>query len=301
MKKVLLALVALTFLFSACEKEGIYAPKKKIKSVYYQNAGDEQKELLESYQWDGNKLKSRTFRYSILNQYEDDFEVIPTYKGKRVVRADEKISGDYVEYIYEGKLLTKLSYHSGDYYADATVEHKDGKISRIFFPAKSASNYDNKFLRMFLSPDEITTINQVLQKSEKTIVSRDVELLYTWDGDNVSGIKMNGYDGSTLLLCYESKFKYDNMVNPFAVNWSDLASQSQVGIGGIDALIFKMSKNNITQINGTQTAFITPEFPISQSSVSNITYEYDGKYPMKATHTDEEGNISGTYHYEYLK
>ena len=42
MKKLLLALVALTFLFSACNKEGVYTPKKKLSTVYYQKAGSEQ-------------------------------------------------------------------------------------------------------------------------------------------------------------------------------------------------------------------------------------------------------------------
>ena len=305
MKKILFAFVALTFLFCACNKEGVYTPKKKISTVYYQKAGEEQKELLETYQWDGNKLTSRMFKCSVLSQYSDDFEVVPTYDGKRIVRVDETISGDYVEYIYEGKLLSKLSYHSGEYYSEATVEHKDGKISRIFIPGKSRSDNGNKFLSLFLSPDEITSIDKALQKTGKSLISRDVELLYTWEGDNVSEITLNGYyDNGAVVLCYEYKYKYDNMLNPLAVNWSDLGSQTEVYLYAAESKMLSMSKNNISQINSTQSIlnpYTEGDTTLTQTSVSNISYEYEGKYPVKATHTNKDGNITETYYYEYLK
>lgn len=308
MKKILLALVALTFLFSACNKEGVYSPKKKIAAVYYQKDGNEQKELLESYHWDGNKLKSRMYRASLLSQYSDDFEVVPTYDGKRIVRVDETISGEYVEYIYEGKLLTKLSYHSGNEYADATVEHKDGKITRIFIPGKSSSKVcAEKLTNMLLPVNEVQCISKQMQQFSKTLAGRDQELLFTWDGDNIAAHKLVGYyDDGSIVLSYEATYEYDNMINPFSINWSDFGSQSNTCQHAIYAQMLTMSKNNVTKINGTFNAYITPEWAITQNEIYNISYEYDGKYPVKATRTGTIQAAKGettpeTYYYEYVK
>ncbi len=305
MKKILLALVALTFLFSACNKEGVYTPKKKLSTVYYQKAGSEQKDLYEEYLWDGNKLMSRISKGSLISQFFDDVELVPTYDGKRIVRVDEKVSGEYVDYFYEGKLLTKLVYHSGEKTAEATIEHKDGKISRVFFPAAKATGEDviAKLMSVFVPQEQIQGIYKALKQNAKSLGGRDSEVLWTWNDDNVVEVEQNIYgDDGQIVLNYVSQLTYDNNLNPYAVCWADFGSESQIVQQSYGCTYFSMSKNNIVRIEHTNTmglSILTE--PIVSQYVEEITYEYDGKYPVKATHTDEDGNTTETYYYEYVK
>ena len=306
MKKLLLALVALTFLFSACNKEGVYTPKKKLSTVYYQKAGSEQKDLYEEYLWNGNKLASRISKGSLINQYFNDVELVPTYDGKRVVRVDEKVSGDYVDYFYEGKLLTKLVYHSGNMTAEAMVEHKDGKISRVFFPKAKATGEDviAKLMRVFVPQEQIQDMHKVLKQNSKSLAAVDAEVLWTWDGDNVVEIVSNLYDeedDEIPVTNYVAKLSHDNNLNPYAISWADFGSELQIAQQSYGCTYFTLSKNNIVRIEHTNTITMSflPE-PIVQQFVEEIAYEYDGKYPVKATRT-EEGNVEYTLYYEYMK
>lgn len=301
MKKLLLALVALTFLFSACNKEGVYTPKKKLSAVYYQKAGNEQKDLYEELQWDGNKLACRISKGSVVDIYFDDVELVPTYEGKRIVRVDEKISGEYVDYYYDGKLLTKLVYHSGDKTAEASIEHKDGKISRVFFPAAKATGEDvtAKLMRAFVPQEQILAVQKVLKQNGKYLVGRAAEVVWTWNGDNVVKVSQSIFeDDGQVLLCYESELTHDNNLNPYAVCWADFGSESQIAQQSYGCTYFTLSKNNIVRIEHTNTIILPAMDPIIDQYVEEIAYEYDGKYPVKATRS-QEGEVTGTFYYEY--
>lgn len=304
MKKLLLALVSVAFLFTACNKEGVYTPKKKISAVYYQKAGEDSKELLDIYHWNGKKLEAKMFRGSILSPYLHDFEVSPTYDGKRIVRVDETITGDYVDFVYDGKFLSKLVYHSGNTMKEATVEHKDGKISRIFFPA--AQTTDNpcaeKLLAMFFPQSNIINIGKILSRNSKSLSVVDVELLFTWDGDNVSKIVNSILMDGVAIVSETSKLSYDDKINPYAASWVDFGSEIQLtqNINGCRTLA--MSKNNVTKID--YTGIIDLDFydePQVDAYVENIEYEYDGKYPVKATYKYENGNTDCYHYFEYIK
>ncbi|MCQ2283726.1 MAG: hypothetical protein MJZ57_02355 [Bacteroidales bacterium] len=302
MKKLLLALVALAFLFSACNKEGVYTPKKKLSAVYYQKAGSEQKDLYEDYLWDGNKLMRRISNGSLISQYFHNVELVPTYDGKRIVRVDEKISGEYVDYFYEGKLLTKLVYHAGNMTAEATVEHKDGKPTRVFFPKAKTTSEDvtAKLMSVFVPQEQIQDMHKVLKQNSKSLSAVDAEVLWTWDGDNVVEVTSNLYnEDGTPVTNYVSRLTYDNNFNPYAISWADFGSESQIVQQSYGCTYFTLSKNNIVRIEHTNTITmsILPE-PIVSQFAEDITYEYDGKYPVKATRT-EEGEVTGTFYYEY--
>ncbi|MCQ2276130.1 MAG: hypothetical protein MJZ87_04200 [Bacteroidales bacterium] len=302
MKKLLLALVALAFLFSACNKEGVYIPKKKLSTVYYQKAGSEQKDLYEEFLWNGNKLASRISKGSLIDMYFHDVELVPTYEGKRIVRVDEKIAGEYVDYFYDGKLLTKLVYHAGNMTAEATVEHKDGKLSRVFFPKAKATGEDviAKLMGVFVPQEQIQDMYKVLKQNAKSLSAVDAEVLWTWDGDNVVEVTYNLYnEDGTPVTNYVAKLTHDNNLNPYAISWADFGSESQIKQQSYGCTYFTLSKNNIVRIEHTYT--INMPAPLESyyyQSVEEITYEYDGKYPVKATRT-EEGEVTGTFYYEY--
>lgn len=300
MKKTILAALAMVFLLGACSKEGVYTPKKKIVAVYYQASENEPKSLLEDYAWDGNKLKCRLFRGSVLSPYIDDFETVPTYDGKRIVRADENISGDYVEYQYDGKFLTGLVYHSGEEIAEATVEHVDGKISRVaLLDGMGSKNCINRFMGFVLSQQESMAVGKYLPENSKYLAQRDCDMVFTWDGDNVSGVTTSVYEDGEPMLAYKSTFGHDSKLNPFAVNWADFASQNTVFETVVDGIVLNMSENNITRIDHEYLIYLYDDF-ISTQETEMISYEYDGKYPVRSVRTDADGEVMGIRHYEYL-
>lgn len=293
MKKFVLALVALTFLFCSCNKEGVYNQKKKILSVDYQVVGDGPQELLEDYTWDGNKLKRKLFRGSVLSQFMDDVDLVPTYNGKRIVRVDEKISGEYVDYIYDGQLLSKLIYHSKDEVVNATVEHQNGKISRIFFKAKSKTNGE-KLMKMLLPPSKIQMVSEQVEQATKNLNPIDYELLFTWKGDNV--IKIELLNDRYKMV---SELEYDNKLNPYAIDWVDFGSELQMFQNILDGQMLAMSKNNITKCYSEVITGFSSGEPRIGAYTELTTYEYDGKYPVKATRTDEEGSYEEIFYYKY--
>lgn len=107
-----------------------------------------------------------------------------------------------------------------------------------------------------------------------------------------------GEDGD-ITLSYVSKLTHDNELNPYAINWADFGSETQIAQQSYGCTYFTMSKNNIVRIEHMNTINISslPE-PIIHQSIEDITYEYDGKYPTKATRT-EEGEVTHTYYFEY--
>lgn len=302
MKKLLLALVALTFLFSACNKEGVYAPKKKISTVYYQKTGSIYKKLLNEFFWNGNKLERRLYYGNILSQYIDSLDLVPTYNGNRIVRVDDNFSGEYTEFSYDGKYISKITYHSGDQIAEATVEHKDGKLSKIFVPGQD-TKLSQKIMSLFLSQKELQTINKFSQENPKALPLPAYEFKFVWEGDNLVETSTTAFSRSgDIGLIYKSNFKHDDMANPFASNWSDLGNFHNFGQTIIDCRFTSLSKNNVIQIDH-EYYIPLPSFgdTIVSTSTEYISYEYDGKYPITATYSDEDGKQVGTHYFEYVK
>lgn len=304
MKKLTFVFFALAFLFCACNKEGVYTPKKKIATVYYQGDGNEQKEVFEEYFWNGDLLKCKLFHGPVVDLYNDELELVPTYEGKRIVRVDEKRSGEYVEYFYDGKFLTKLICHNDNMVSEVTVEHQNRKISKIHFsPDKSMDKTSMaKFLRMFVSQSEIQAISKAMQSSTKTMGVSSANLIYSWDKDNVSECIFEMYQDDNIVMRRTYKYQYDNKLNPYAINWADLGSEFQVLMNAGYGRMLSMSKNNITKINLEENFYITPDDIINQVFIDNITYEYKGKYPIKASHNQHyegEDTYNDIYYYEY--
>ena len=306
MKKLLLALVALTFLFSACNKEGVYTPKKKLSAVYLQGSQPGTQRLVEEYVWDGDLLKEKLFYASIVDGYLDNLDFVPTYEGKRVVRVDEKLSGEYVDYFYDGKFLTHLTYHFGDWVSEVDVEHKDGKISKISFHADTLMGNAGaeKLLSKFFSQDEMNHIKKIMKQNSKYMGAGVVsfDLSYTWKGDNVAQATMDLYQLGELVLKSITDYQYDEMLNPYAITWSDFGSEFQLLQNAVELRLLSMSKNNFTQYKREEIYYIEGEEAFRQEYVNNVTYEYEGKYPVKAVqnyHYIDNPIYEDVFYYEY--
>ncbi len=306
MKKLLLALVALAFLFSACNKEGVYTPKKKLSAVYLQGSQPGTQRLVEEYVWDGDLLKEKLFYASLVDGFLDNLDFVPIYDGKRVVRVDEKLSGEYVDYFYDGRLLTHLTYHFGDWVSEVDIEHKGGKISKISFHADTLMDNGGaeKLLAKFVSQTEMNNINKILKQNSKYMGggSMSVDLSYTWKGDNVAQATLGLYQFGELVIKSITDYQYDEMLNPYAIAWVDCGSEFQLVQNAVEFRLLSMSKNNFTQYKREEIYYISGEESLRQEYVNNVSYEYEGKYPVKSVqscHYMDEPISEEVFYYEY--
>ena len=96
----IIACFAVIGVFTACKKDGVYNPSKKISKIYYQNAGSG-KTLSAIYEWDKNKLmkiKAPSGTYFTLFEYD----------GNRVTKIADS-DGDWTARVtYDGSKFDKL-------------------------------------------------------------------------------------------------------------------------------------------------------------------------------------------------
>lgn len=155
-----------------------------------------------------------------------------------------------------------------------------------------------------LSQNERQNFSKLLEQAPKNLSSIAVELLYTWEGENVSEIAIKLFQPTGSYTSNVSKYTYDNMLNPFHINWANFGTEFELLNCACINLNQSLSKNNFIQNHNEFSLFINSEAEeplMSSSFVENISYEYDGKYPVKAVHSHEDGTVSETYFFEYLK
>lgn len=282
--------------FSACTKEGVYKPGKKITKIYRSSSSHSEyyrdwegtwesydsetpKYLREKWKWDGKLLKSierydsdGDYRYSL------DFK----YDGKRIEKIEQDNDDAYVEYKYDGRKLEKIVYYEdGEIEIEIEVEHDGSKISELEY-----SYYDNKkglsriddlmdiSMRMFL-PNEETALRvaDIAKKKSKGGVET-YKISLEWDGNNISEmvVKEESYKSTY-------KFEYDDKKNPYKGFVYELLDDIPYLFG---------SKNNVTKVTSSNNES-------NEKNVENYRYSYDGNWPVKKTYSYSEN--SDTYRY----
>lgn len=330
MKKTALftALLATLCLLAACSKdeEGVYNPQKKIAKVYESSmyvynwydetngqwiadTSAEDKTLVESWEWDGNKLAKITY-YEHGNVTEKADPVVNdvitfTYDGKKVTRAEG--TDEYMTFTYDGKELKSVDVFDKENPTTPEMsfffEHKDGKIVKIDVTAEGELDLKKatvinleKVLFHSILPDVnnaekvVSKVNTIMQKKGAKDQAT-MPLILTWDGDNVSEM-------STTLFMYgftmsaKSTYTFDDKNNPY----------QNFLFGLIEGDLFVLNKNNVTK-SVTESTFLGQ----TETEELTYTYTYDGKWPVSCTQTysygdEEEGErsvSSTTNYYEY--
>ncbi|HOS15749.1 MAG TPA: hypothetical protein PKX15_01805 [Bacteroidales bacterium] len=273
---------------NACDKEGIYNPKEKIKAIYEQYE-DEKKIQTEEWTWQDNLLTKIT--YPSL----DGVNTVFNYENKRLVKIieyDEGIEEGYMTFTYDKALLLKVEMFSDDELEmKIDITHDKKKITKMNFTHyfdeyESASHKSiqrsemlSRMMRFVVGKERAQRIVKIMQRKSNQTYSME----FTYDGDNVVTEKIIS-DGVTYLT---HTYTYDEKLNPF-----------------YDALYFAesgalaLSKNNVTK----ETATSTYDEDISTTTY-NISYVYDGKFPIevKTSYTYFDETYSYTTFYEYLK
>ena len=268
MKRIfsILAIACVAMLFSACHKEGVYNPSKKISKIWFTDANGN-RNLQESWSWNKDNTLDKIDYYSSGSlAYTMNF----TYEKKRLTRMNVYSANVYIDYTYNGKELKEVSlYSNGNLVDQYTFTYKSGKIARItdtYFASK-ASGYDLTISPLqYILPDEVySTVDatcKMYPADNKATTTSEYEL--TWEKNNLVRLLRTS---TTSDLTVEMKASYDKKANPFYGAMTELFFEDNV-INGYE------SQNNILNAEVINTH-------ASQVTTNSINYEYsyDGKYP----------------------
>ena len=300
MKKSVLLLAALMFLvaFSSCkqeEKEGQYTPEKKISRIYSDYGGG--KTLREVWHWNENILQSIDHYSSGRISWEEEF----TYNDdNQIVRVDDFLNGEYIEYEYNGSMISKsVYYNEGSIEMELVFKYTDNKITELEYigydyKKRSSSHLmreGNNPLKMLLTEETY----QVFDKFVNNSVNRgtDVSIIkLTWKENNVSKMELREGDYEIIV-----DMKHDTKSNPFR-NYYNLYGPCEFeGMDDGYMLNSTFSANNITE-----ERWVATEDGYKYTYVIRHSYSYNDMYPtvQRSFEQDEDGDTdSEVYYYEY--
>lgn len=318
MKKIYLALAAMTLLVLAAgckkEKEGVYNPDQKIKTIYtafqYFNNGEmeyeQPKTVSEQWTWKDDHVVS-------IEYFEDYPDVCATqtltYDDQNRILST-KLDGRYINATslctYGKKYLETMELTmDGQPYITFHFNREKSVITNIVMdvnPEAMNLGKGNKEMQKMLSSMPMQQLlgpaanKQVLKMAEKyakmakgnQMVS--VTLYLTWDGDNIVSMSGSGM-GETMKLDYT----YDAKHNPF---------YNMFGLTGLMEMDMPYMMHGMLSENNPLTISLTVN---GITEVDKYNYEYDGKdYPTRV-YTEEKESwdgmesryVSSTY-YEYM-
>lgn len=232
---VVLLTALFTMLTSACQKDGVYKPEKKLSKIHLET-DYWQRDMI--WNWDGNLLNSIKVNYS--DDYSDVFEF--EYQGQRVktiICSD--ISGykpvKYYHFHYNGRHLSCIEgvqdTNNEEFpqrpCAKYTFTHNDrDQITEIqvelYGENKSADDPLTEILSMVLPGLSLTDAERIYQTqtempAPKEFYKRVITLAY--EGDNVKEYRIDDDNKEYVYL-----FQYTDYPNPmyrfFSGNYTDL-------------------------------------------------------------------------------
>lgn len=288
MKKIFftsLMVLLVLFSFTACKKDGVYTPQKKISKIYIQMPGH-QKELQSKWIWDGKMLAAV--------EYYDNNNVSSTatytYKGKQLEKIESE-NGFSMVFIYQkSKLVNLKMYYANILAEEGVVTHTKNKITQIdytYYNQTMKSENIADFIQslrsltgIFLenSVENMIDFHEKMAKNEtKALATWSV--FYTYIGNNVLEEKYVTANEEDLYI-----YQYDKKRNPFY----------GLLMGGDSDLPFEFSKNNIVNVERKTEGNV--------QSATNFEYEYDKNYPIEKRVYDAKTNVlERTMFYEYIK
>lgn len=277
-------IACIAMLFSACHKDGVFNPSKKISKIYSINSTG-QKYLKEVWSWNKDNTLDKIDFYdgNIYKTYNF------TYDKKRLTRINDYSNKRATEYKYDNQGLKEASYYSNGVLVETyTFTHKNGKITQI--TETYYNNYkggDERFDMnplQFVMPEEMSSAafetSKKIKKDCKSISTYNYDL--TWEKNNVTKMTYSNYlSGDT----YTYEAQYDNKKNPYYGAYLSFYFESD---------IINQSKNNVTHIEYTVI-----DDGETYREIENFEYKYDGQWPTTKRYFD--GEYTYSLEYEYTK
>lgn len=250
------------FLFSACEKEGQYLPKKKITRIEYSTttSSKDGKDIstlseVQDWVWNGKLLQTITYKDGSGNQTG---KLGIVYDSKKRISQLQYSTSSYTEiynFFYDGKELKKIVVGDDEY----TFTRTDGNIVEINVGTALSSEKNDAGTSFnplqFVLPAEVANVIKASAAKGASVYK------LTWDGKNISHCQAvsNG------VVAAKYSWKYDEYINPFRglFGYSSLTDMSEL-----------YSANNVVES-------VTEIPTLSYQSSQQYSYEYDGKFPVK--------------------
>ena len=290
MKKIfsILAIACVAMLFSACQKEGVYNPSKKISKIYFTDANGN-KALSQVWSWNKNKTLEKIDNYSSNGSLSGTLNF--TYEKKRLTRMNNYAANAYIEYKYEKNNLKEANlYASGTLMDTYSFTYDNGKLTKItdtYVHSKAAGNEMEMSPLQFILPEEIYNVTAEARKQFQPDGSKATTVFtyeLTWDGNNISKL-VRTVSGSSANLTLE--VKYDKYNNPFKGAFLNFFFEENVTDGNF-------CKNNATRL---ETKSVTDGGNVT-TNVYTYEYTYDGKWPVSRRFMGENSTLT---EFEYTK
>jgi len=284
MKKLLFFItIALAFTFFNCQKEGVYAPSKKIKRIYVMYNS---KKIL-SQEWSWNKNTLNKIEYFYLNTGNLAYSSTFKYNGNQISEIQDS-DGYFTKFSFNGNKYDKVDYYNAK--SELTISlrfsYSGNNVSSIegqYFSTGKSSSFDN------YNQSYLTTIIPELRLSEEEIIQFEhakggasiIKWNFEYKGGNISKLEKQE-EANIVTNSYE---EYDKKNNPF-YNHVEVMNTSLNSI---------LSKNNVLRqlYRNAEGKLTTYDF----------SYSYDGNVPTEVQRrANSNGDISTTTtYYEYVK
>lgn len=258
------------FVFTSCQKEGVYNPKEKISRIFYENSYSNGKQLFQTWTWNDNLL-------SKITNSSGDFEDF-IYNGKKLKTIRSNYGYRY-EFIYNGNQLRKIEvYNEENKLCEIyTYSHNGKKISKIDATYYEYDDKKNETLNLIFGNIISQTITKCQNKNKTKSTTSSYSCVFEWDGNNVKKATYEeSYNGH--LYTNTTEYEYDKKLNPYwnstwDLYWGDMPQ----------------SKNNVIKSKNSDSD--------GEYWTYDYSYEYDGQYPIAQKYYED--NLYSITYYEY--
>ena len=290
MKKIfsILLIACVAMLFSACQKEGVYNPSKKISKVYFTDANGN-KSLSQVWSWNKNNTLEKIENYSSNGTLANTLNF--TYEKKRLTRMNNYTANAYIEYKYDKNGLKEANLYAGGTMLDTyTFTYEKGKLTKItdtYIHSKAVDNDLQMSPLQFILPEEMYTATEEARKQFEPDNSKATTVFtyeLTWDNNNITKL-VRTMSGSSANFTLEAK--YDKYNNPFKGAFLNFYFEDNVTDGNF-------CKNNATRL---ETTSVTDGGNVT-TNVYTYEYSYDGKWPVSRRFMGENSTLT---EFEYTK
>lgn len=294
--KVILSVLFLTAAFTACEKEGVYKPQKKISRVIdkqnvvyiYETLPSYETIQYENWIWEDNLLKYIQNRNSLSEFF---------YDGTRLSKI--KMDDDLAIFHYKNLNLDFIEIMSyGHLYTISVEEREKGKITKLEIKKEGEAKYGGEakyafervasLLKLFISDPIVDILSKEQAKQSelathaKGLLTMEIEVEY--ERDNVSELQIFYYDDYSSANYHRNYvFTYDSKKNPYYHALQLLPTSNGTDFGLL------LSKNN--ELSYWEKS--EPEY------VVNYQYTYDGDYPESKIYSLSIEELYHTYTYTH--
>lgn len=274
----------------SCKKDpiGTYSPKKKIQKIFVSMPKVE-KIPYQDWEWNDKQLNTITHYTSHGQAWVEQF----TYENNRIARVDNYTESEYLTYNYDGDRLKSVTvYYRNVIVCTWAVTYTDKKISKLagtiyddYYKKDGAEMHLDPLAHLF--PTNVCERIELCRQQQATQRRADdtytINLLLTWEGDNISKII---YTGEGDYVSFE--LEYDNQHCPM------------YGLlGSLEDYIYDFTYGHTCFSKNNATRIISKEGHEADTLCFAYQYDADGYPLLQTAYFTDEPDEKNVLYYEY--